>query len=306
MTTMTNETPGEALLRRLGIPYANEEPLSRHTGFRTGGPADALAKPQTKDELCGLVAALRREEIPFFLLGKGTNVLAPDEGYRGVVVLTEQALTDLDFDMGSGTVTAGAGVSLAALCTEVMERGLTGLEFAYGIPGSVGGALFMNAGAYDGEMKDVAHEVRVLCENGAEETRSAAQMDFSYRHSAAQQDGSVILAGTFALMGGDAGAIRARMNELMASRKEKQPLELPSCGSAFKRPQGSYASKLIDECGLRGFTVGGAQVSEKHCGFVVNRGGATSADILTLLDRVRQTVFTKTGFDLEPEIRILR
>ncbi len=287
------------------VPHTLGERLAAHTGFRTGGPADCVAFPRTAGELTETVRRLQQAGAPFFLLGNGSNVLAPDEGYRGCVVKTGGALNALEFLPG-GLVRCGAGNTLAKLCKACAEQNLSGLEFAYGIPGTVGGALYMNAGAYGGEMKDVAAGVTAMLEDGTVRTLDASEMRFSYRHSAAQERFMLLLAGEFRLTPADAGAIHARMAELMNRRREKQPLDLPSCGSTFKRPPGGYASQMIDECGLRGFRYGGAQVSEKHCGFVVNAGGATTADILALVDRVREIVLQKTGVRLECEIQLLQ
>ncbi len=287
------------------IPHRINEPLAAHTGFRTGGAADCMAWPRTEAELAVLVGALRANKLPFFLLGNGSNVLALDDGYRGCIIKTENALNTLDIHP-DGTVICGAGQQLSALCNAVAQQGLTGLEFAYGIPGTVGGALYMNAGAYDGEMKDVTSSVRLLTAAGEIVERSAAEMRFAYRTSVAQVEDCIILSGCFALTQGSKADILAKMNDLMGRRRDKQPLDKPSCGSTFKRPTGAYASKLIDDCGLRGYRHGGAQISEKHCGFVVNAGGATTADILALVDEVRDIVLQKTGYTLECEIRILR
>ena len=201
---------------------------------------------------------------------------------------------------------AGAGLKLSSLCTAALENSLTGLEFAYGIPGTVGGAVYMNAGAYGGEMKDVLQSVRYLTQDGDIVEAETAALDLSYRHSIFEENGGCILSAQFQLKRGDPDAIKARMNELMAKRVEKQPLDKPSAGSTFKRPAGAFAAALIDQCGLRGFRHGGAAVSEKHCGFVVNLGGATCADVLALCDEVRAIVKEKTGFDLEKEIRVVK
>lgn len=203
-------------------------------------------------------------------------------------------------------MTAGAGLKLSALCTAALEHGLTGLEFAYGIPGTVGGAVYMNAGAYGGEVKDVLQSVRYLTAEGEIREATAAELDLSYRHSAFEENGGCILSACFRLEPGDPGAIKARMNELMAKRLDKQPLDKPSAGSTFKRPAGAFAAALIDQCGLRGYRHGGAAVSEKHCGFVVNLGGATCADVLALCDEVRAIVQEKTGYELEKEIRVVK
>ncbi|MBR5070492.1 MAG: UDP-N-acetylmuramate dehydrogenase [Oscillospiraceae bacterium] len=280
-----------------------EGDLSLLTGFRTGGKA-AVAVPQNKDALIETVRVLRKIGAKHFILGNGSNVLALDEGYDGVVILTREALSQIDAD---GTVLrAGAGASLADVCRRACREGLTGLEFAYGIPGSVGGAVFMNAGAYGGEMKDVLTEVEYLDSDGQVVTADAAGLGLSYRRSFFQDHRDmVVLSAVFGLSEGDSDVIYETMRETMNKRIEKQPLEYPSCGSTFKRPEGSYASKLIDECGLKGLTVGGAQVSEKHAGFVINRGGATSADILELISRIKETVREMTGYELECEIEFL-
>ncbi|MEA4911631.1 MAG: UDP-N-acetylmuramate dehydrogenase [Oscillospiraceae bacterium] len=280
------------------------EPLRDHTGFMCGGCAAALALPQTKDAFLRTVRTLRAKDAPYFILGKGKNVLAADEGYRGCVVKTEQALTDIRFD--GGAVYCAAGVTLAKLCTVCRDRGLTGLEFAYGIPGTLGGAVFMNAGAYGGEMKDVVRAADVLGADGALRRVEGEALDFAYRHSFAQAAGDIILGAELLLVPGDPARIDARMEELLQRRRSKQPLEYPSCGSTFKRPDGDYASRLIELCGLKGRAVGGACVSEKHSGFIISRAGATSADILSLIEIVRKEVFDKTGYLLECEIRFLK
>ncbi|MEG1984089.1 MAG: UDP-N-acetylmuramate dehydrogenase [Oscillospiraceae bacterium] len=288
----------------LNIPYKKDEPLSLHTGFRTGGNADYMLFPESKEQLINTIKILRTEELPFFVLGNGSNILATDVGYRGFVIKTAMALDYLEFS--DGKVRCGAGKQLSFLCSECARQGLSGLEFAFGIPGTVGGAVFMNAGAYGGEMKDVVHSVTVLDKSGDIFELSNDQMNFKYRSSIAQSGEYVILDAEFSLSHKDRETIQSNMNELMQRRRDKQPLDMPSCGSTFKRPPGAFASKLIDECGLRGFSVGGAQVSEKHCGFVVNKGGASSDDILSLVEQIQTTVKQKTGFELECEIRILK
>ena len=277
--------------------------LSLLTGFRTGGRA-VIAVPQSRQALIETVNVLRKQGEKHFILGNGSNVLAMDDGYDGIVVLTREACSQIEAD---GTrLRAGAGASLADVCRKACSEGLTGLEFAYGIPGSVGGAVFMNAGAYGGEMKDVLAEVEYLDSDGQVTVSRAEDLEMSYRSSWFQDNrDTVILSAVFALGCGDSEVIRSTMRETMNKRIEKQPLEYPSCGSTFKRPQGSYASKLIDECGLKGMTVGGAQVSEKHAGFVINRGGATSSDILELIARIKERVSEMTGYELECEIEFL-
>ncbi len=282
-----------------------DEPLSLHTGFKTGGKADLVAVPESKKAFFDLVYLLQDSGTKFFILGKGKNVLALDEGYDGVVVKTENALSEIEFK-DNGLVCCGAGVSLSTLCKGCAERGLSGLEFAYGIPGTVGGAVFMNAGAYDGEMKDVVRSVETLDKFHHIKIFEKESLDFSYRHSFVQETDDIICGAVFELKKDKSEDIAKKMKELMKRRKDKQPLEYPSCGSTFKRPTGSYASLLIDRCGLRGRSVGGACVSEKHCGFIVNKGGATSDDILSLIEIVKKEVKEKSGYSLCCEIRLLK
>ena len=279
-----------------------DEPLSRHTTFRIGGAADWMVIPHTAQAAGELYALLEREDLLWFPLGRGSNLLVGDRGYRGVELKSANKYGRLSFD--GETVEADAGVSLARLCYSAYQHGLSGLEFAWGIPGSVGGAAYMNAGAYGGEMKDVLSSV-TFWEGGEEKTFSREECGFSYRHSYFSDRDCLITRVRLALQAGEKGAVKEKMDDLLGRRYTKQPMEKPSAGSTFKRPQGSYASKLIDECGLRGFSVGGAQVSEKHCGFVVNADGATCADVLGLIAEVQRIVREKTGFSLEPEVRFL-
>ncbi len=295
----------EKLKKEAGISVYLNEPLSGHTGFQTGGNAALMVLPQSRAAFIETVKILRNENIDFFILGKGSNVLALDEGYAGAVVKTERALSDITFGE-NGEVYCEAGVSLAALCRSCAERGLSGLEFAFGIPGTVGGAVFMNAGAYDGEMKDVVTYADVLFTDGNTGKVYGDELKFSYRHSFAEDCGAIILGAGLKLKKGNKAEIVSRMSELMDRRKEKQPLEYPSCGSTFKRPVGGYASKLIDESGLRGYAIGGACVSDKHCGFIINRSKATSSEILELVDYVKRTVKEKSGVSLECEIKLLK
>lgn len=292
-------------LAAAGIPFKENEPLAAHCTFKIGGPADVFILPESEAQLCAAVALCKAEAVRYYLLGNGSNILFADEGYRGAVIDTTALKTELRF-ADTVQVTAGAGQKLSALCTAALEHGLTGLEFAYGIPGTVGGAVYMNAGAYGGEVKDVLQSVRYLTAEGEITEAPAAELDLSYRHSAFEENGGCILSACFRLEPGDPGAIKARMNELMAKRLDKQPLDKPSAGSTFKRPVGAFAAALIDQCGLRGYRHGGAAVSEKHCGFVVNLGGATCADVLALCDEVRAIVQEKTGYELEKEIRVVK
>ena len=287
-----------------GVNVDEKGDLALLTGFRTGGCAVTVS-PENREAFLSAVGCLRETGAEYFVLGNGTNVLAMDEGYDGAVLLTKRALSDISSD--GCLIRAGAGASLADVCRKACYEGLSGMEFAYGIPGSVGGAVFMNAGAYGGEMKDILVEAEYLDEEGKTVTIPASELGLAYRSSIFQQHRRwLILSAVFRLEKGDSKVIAETMRETMSKRIEKQPLDYPSCGSTFKRPQGNYASKLIDDCGLRGFTVGGAQVSEKHCGFVINRGGATTADILALIEEVRKKVKEMTGYELECEIEFLR
>lgn len=291
-------------LRAEGIAYRENEPLAAHCTFKIGGPADVFARPGTEEQLCRSIALCKECGVKYYLLGNGSNILFADEGFSGVVI--DVSALDAEIAVEDTVLTAGAGVRLAALCKAALKHGLSGLEFAYGIPGTVGGAVYMNAGAYGGEMKDVLDKVTYLTQEGQIVTEEAAKLDLAYRHSIFEENGGCILSAQFHLKRGDPEAIRARMNELMAKRVEKQPLDKPSAGSTFKRPAGAFAAALIDQCGLRGYRHGGAAVSEKHCGFVVNMGGATCADVLALCDEVRAIVKEKTGYELEKEIRVVK
>ena len=290
------------------LPFAQGEPLAPHTTFKIGGPAAFWCTPRDAEQLRRTLQLCRENGVRVYLLGNGSNTLFDDAGFDGAVIdmrgLSGMEGSDLDAD--AVRITAGAGQTLGRLCSKAQTLGLTGLEFACGIPGTVGGAVYMNAGAYGGEMKDVLQSVRYLTQDGDIVEAEAAVLDLSYRHSIFEENGGCILSAKFHLKRGDPNAIKARMNELMAKRVEKQPLDKPSAGSTFKRPVGAFASALIDQCGLRGFRHGGAAVSEKHCGFVVNLGGATCADVLALCDEVRAIVKEKTGFDLEKEIRVVK
>ena len=291
-------------LLRAGIPFRENEPLAAHCTFKIGGPAQLFVQPQTEQQLCSAAALCKEQAVRYYLLGNGSNILFADEGFAGVVL--DVSALGSDIAVEGNMLTAGAGVRLTALCRAALEHGLSGLEFAYGIPGTVGGAVYMNAGAYGGEMKDVLTVVRYLTAEGEVVQASAAELDLSYRHSIFEENGGCILSAQFALQPGNAADIRAKMDELMAKRVDKQPLDKPSAGSTFKRPAGAFAAALIDQCGLRGFRHGGAAVSDKHCGFVVNLGGATCADVLALCDEVRAIVKEKTGYELEKEIRVVK
>ena len=287
-----------------GLDYRREEPLAGHNSFRVGGPAKRMAFPRSGEELTALLALAEALRARTIVLGNGTNVLFPDEGVDALVISTGK-MCDMALRKGN-QLYADAGVTLARVAVFAQQNGLSGLAFAHGIPGSVGGAVCMNAGAYGGEMKDVLAGAYVL-ENGETRYMTVEALSLSYRRSyLTDHPEAVVLGAVFALREGDKDDIRREMDELMARRKASQPLEFPSAGSTFKRPQGYYAGALIQEAGLKGFTVGGAQVSEKHAGFVINRGGATAADILTLIEQVQQAVYRSSGVMLEPEVRIYR
>ena len=292
-----------AVAAEYGAEFMPGEPLSKHTGFRTGGPCAAMIFPADEDALKGIVSYLREEGQDFFVLGLGSNVLASDSGYDGVVISTKKFAPA---PVCSGNIiTAPAGIKLTELCTFAAENGLGGMEFAFGIPGSLGGAVFMNAGAYTGEIKDIIRSVRALTPAGEIVTLSNEECGFSYRMSNFQKSGNIVLTAEIELAPRDRKDIEADMADFMNRRKTKQPLDYPSCGSTFKRPKGAAAAALIDGCGLRGFTVGGACVSEKHAGFVINKGGARTSDILAVAEHVQRTVKEETGYSLEFEIRFL-
>ena len=282
-----------------------DEPLSRHCTFRIGGPGEIVYTPRDEKTLLAALAFARDNGVPLHVLGNGSNVLIADEGLKGITLLLVNGLTDL-MDLGGGLIACGAGVPLKRLCVFALEHSLTGLEFAYGIPGTVGGALYMNAGAYGGEMKNVLSSVRSLDPRTGDIAETPlAELDYAYRNTSFMRSGRIITAGYFQLRPGDPEEIKAKMNELMGRRKASQPLEYPSAGSTFKRPPVGYAAAHIDECGLKGRSVGGAQVSEKHAGFVVNTGGATFRDVKALMDVIREEVYRQHGVTLEPEVEIL-
>lgn len=278
-----------------------QEPMASHTTFRIGGPADYYVIPKTPQEIAAVIRLCREENCPYFILGNGSNLLVGDRGYRGVVI---QLSKNFDEIRVQGTkVTAQAGAMLIRVAKEAGKAGLTGLEFASGIPGTIGGAMVMNAGAYGGEMKDVVTEVMVLTKEGRIKNLTKEEMKFRYRGSVIEEEGDIVLECTMELNPGDEETIKARMEELAVQRRTKQPIEFPSAGSTFKRPEGYFAGKLIMDAGLRGYQVGGAQVSEKHCGFVINTGGATAADVMQLMQDVSERVQEQFGVTLEPEVK---
>lgn len=292
-------------IRKLGeqVEILEAEPMKNHTTFRIGGPADALALPKTPEEVAEVVRFCHEHAQPYYVLGNGSNLLVSDEGYRGIVLQLYRNFNDIQ--VNGEMITVQSGAMLAAVARTAYQNGLTGLEFASGIPGTIGGAVVMNAGAYGGEMKHVLREVTVLTKEGEVLAIPAKALELGYRTSVIPKNGWIVLGAVLQLKKGDPEQILARMEELKEQRITKQPLDLPSAGSTFKRPEGYFAGKLIMDAGLRGFTVGGAQVSEKHCGFVVNRGDATAADVWELICEVKRRVKERTGVELEPEVKLL-
>ncbi len=289
-------------LRRI-VPEENiltDEPMSRHTTFRTGGPASLFMRLQGLEELTQVKSCLDRMGEPYFIIGNGSNLLVSDRGYNGAVISLE-LMNDIRL-VEECSILAEAGALNSQIAAFARDNSLTGFEFAAGIPGTIGGAMIMNAGAYDGEMKMIMESVRVLDPSGKERVIDNEQMEFGYRTSAIKGKGFVVLSALLTLKKGDPAAISERMTDLALRRKEKQPLEYPSAGSTFKRPEGYFAGKLIEDAGLRGYTVGGAMVSDKHCGFVINRDDATSSDIYRLIQDVKKRVLEDSGVTLEPEI----
>ena len=286
------------------MTYEREAPLARYTSFRIGGPAKRMAFPKDGSQMVLLIAFARSCGARPLVVGNGTNLLFPDAGVDRLVVNTrEYAEVSID---AQGRVVAESGASLARTAVFAQQRGLTGLEFAHGIPGSVGGAVCMNAGAYGGEMRQVVESASVLFPDEGVKRLRGEELRFSYRHSLlADRPDAVVLSAVFALSAGEPEEIRSKMDELMTRRKTSQPLEYPSAGSTFKRPEGYFAAALIDECGLKGLTVGGAQVSEKHAGFVINRGGATCADVTALMAEIQRRVWKEKGVRLEPEVKVI-
>lgn len=281
-----------------------DEPLSRHTTFRIGGPASLMALPRTREEAISAVRVAADAGVDPFFLGKGSNLLVSDAGISNFVIKYVCGF-DYIFQRNGQSIYADSGVSLSQLAVFAMEQELSGLEFAHGIPGTLGGAVFMNAGAYDGEMSQVVTEVACMTKAGKEERIFAPNLDFGYRHSLFSDEGRFILSVNLQLNPGNRDEIQAKMAEFMDRRRAKQPLEFPSAGSTFKRPVGQFAGALIERCGLKGMRLGGAQVSEKHAGFIINTGGATCEDVLQLMRKVRETVLRETGVSLEPEVRML-
>ena len=286
-----------------GFDIRLNEPMAKHTSFRIGGNAEVMIFPRNAEELSEILKASVFLDIKPYILGAGTNVLAPDEGMGGLVIVLKDCLDGLE-KVDATHIRVAAGVTLTRAALFAASHGLSGLEFAHGIPGTLGGAVYMNAGAYGGEICQVCTQVELMDMNGIVHVVSGEEMNFSYRHSRVEEDGTIVVSAIFALEPCSEHEIREKMQDLMNRRKNSQPLDMPSAGSAFKRPVGGYAAALIDEAGLKGYQVGGAAVSEKHAGFVVNIGGATADDVKQLLKDVAQIVLEKSGIQLEPEVRI--
>lgn len=300
--SLTSVLSGERVYR--------DEPLSRRTTFRIGGPAAFFVDCGNVEELRSVLEICKNEDVKWYILGNGSNVLAGDEGYDGVIIKLTDEFSKLcyvdEINEGTGLITAGAGAMLTQVSIYALKRGFTGLEFAHGIPGTVGGAVYMNAGAYGGEIKQIIVDAKVLTESGDIVTYTKDELDLSYRHSRFSNTKDIILEASFRLTVYPRILIRAVMENYKKARMTKQPLELPSAGSTFKRPEGAYAGALIQQAGLKGFSVGGACVSEKHAGFVVNKGGATCADVLALVEHIQKKVKETSGFELETEIKLLK
>lgn len=290
-----------AFLPEIELRFA--EPMAKHTSFRIGGGAEVMAFPKDKEELAKILKTSALLDCKCAILGAGTNVLAPDEGISGLVICLKDCLDGME-QVDDTCIRVMAGVTMSRAAVFAANLGLSGLEFAHGIPGTVGGGVYMNAGAYGGEICQVCTQVETMDRQGNLRILSAAEMEFSYRHSILEETDAIVVSADFRLTKGNTEGIKARMKELIGKRSASQPLDLPSAGSAFKRPVGGYAAALIDQAGLRGFQVGGAAISTKHAGFAVNLGGATAADVKSLLQQVSDKVFENSGIRLEPEVRI--
>lgn len=293
-----------SVLKQHSIEYKENFPLKNISSFKTGGNADLLVSPKSEEEIIWVLKACKEQKIPYAVLGNSTNLLIADSGYRGVILRIGKEFSQIVYK-GNGRIECKAGASLASLCNFALKQGLTGLEFAYGIPGTAGGAAYMNAGAYGGEMKDVLVSCTHITPDFDLASFENEDLKLAYRRSVYTDSPYVITSLTLQLREGDPTEIKAKMDDLFGRRKDKQPLDFPSAGSTFKRPVGYFAGGLIEECGLKGYTVGGAQVSEKHAGFVINKGDATTADILQLIRDVQKIVLEKKGVSLETEVKYL-
>lgn len=294
----------EKSLREQGISTKSEESLAGYTSFKIGGRCRILIEPESTDQIGQVLSLCSQWNVPYLIIGNGSNMLISDRGYDGAVILLNQKFAEIQL-LGEDRIVAQAGASLMKVCRFAAEHALSGLEFAYGIPATVGGAVYMNAGAYGGEMKDVLSAVEHFTLHGERVKLPVEKLELSYRHSIYTDQQNCILSAEFQLTPGDPEEIQSRMKEIMERRKSKQPLEFASAGSTFKRPENAFAAKLIEDCGLKGRTVGAAQVSEKHSGFVINRGGATCADVKALIKIIQQEVFRQSGIQLECEVKMI-
>lgn len=294
----------ELFAKNLGAEVQTDAPMSKYTSFKAGGNASVLITPDSLDTLKQTVRFCRENNVKMFVIGNGSNLLVTDKGFDGAIIKIGSSLSSIEL-VDDCTVKCEAGASMKALCMFALENSLSGLEFAYGIPGTLGGAVYMNAGAYGGEMKDVLESCSHIDNKGAFGTLPKEELNLSYRRSAYTDNGFVITSAILKLKKGVKEDIKAAMDDKLMRRRSKQPLEYPSAGSTFKRPEGYFAGALIEESGLKGYSVGGAQVSEKHAGFVINKGGATASDIISLIKHIQNTVFEKCSVSLEPEVKII-
>ena len=293
-----------SLAKNLGVDVFENAPMNKHTSFKTGGNADLLIIPDSIDSLQQIIKKCKELNIKPFVMGNGSNLLVTDNGYKGVIIKIGAQLSGLRM-LDDNTIYCESGVMMKTLCNFALDNSLSGLEFAFGIPGNLGGAVYMNAGAYGGEMKDILYSCTHIDNDGNIGTLTKDQLDLGYRRSAYTDNSFTIISATLKLQKGDKTEIKDAMNDKLRRRKEKQPLEFPSAGSTFKRPEGYFAGALIEDCNLKGYSIGGAQVSEKHAGFVIHRGGATSTDILNLIKHIQDTVYAKHGVKLETEVKII-
>lgn len=298
-----NSFPEKAAQMLPQVELRFHEPLAKHTSFRIGGPAEVMAFPKTEEELSQILKVSKELDIKWVILGAGTNVLAPDEGLGGLVICLKDCMNEME-PLEGERIRVMSGVTMSRAAVFASKLGLSGMEFAHGIPGTVGGGVYMNAGAYGGEIGQICESVTVMDRQGRTRTLSREEMGFSYRHSVLEDTGDIVLSAVFHLTRDTPEGVMGRMKELLSKRSASQPLDLPSAGSAFKRPAAGYAAALIDGAGLKGFQVGGAAISSKHAGFAVNLGGATAGDVKELLRQVSDRVYESAGIRLEPEIRI--
>lgn len=299
-----NQELGKKLLSILKEEQVKkDEPMKSHTTFRVGGPADYFVTPQTAEEVAKVIEACTQEKVPYYIVGNGSNLLVSDKGYEGVIIQIYKQMNQVK--MEGAQIHAQAGALLSMIAKRALDAELTGFEFAAGIPGTLGGACVMNAGAYGGEMKDVLKSVTVLTDKGEVKTLAKEELELGYRTSVIAKKGYIVLEAVLELQKGEKEKIQAVMDDLKERRVTKQPLEYPSAGSTFKRPEGYFAGKLIQDAGLRGFQVGGAQVSEKHCGFVINKDQATASDVMNLMNQVSDKVYEEFGVRLQPEVKRL-